>query len=902
MTPAQSPSEYENNPNYTVTKNDDGSTTVQAKAKTFKRATGSSPSSSTYVPEEYYYDSQGNFVRGVVRSTYQSAKRNYAVYDKYTYVQTPQGLEERVREPVGYKVRAMETNLITASGRQQISSQNNLTKLQKENQAKRAAAAKALQGRYIPKTTAAEKITPTKREEFIQSLLNKQGKKAAVSETDAGLVIDYGDKKTIEKGGYSVTVPQSATVDTSQFSAFTPKSREINLKSRNVVQEDKPAPIPEDEAFTAKLQAQAERDKAFFQGEGFKRIKDVGNILTQSPGSILTGNIRAYEQRTLPGKAAALTVSGIAGAPIFIGGAIPSFLGKLKLTGEALTKEEYRASVGAEAKRAAKETALIYDPRTPEGLSTYFSAAIFAFPIAVRAITPKSTVTVQSQSLVTKETGQGSVTIAKIQYNVKVGSKTYSVAAKGAEVARNVGVGSQKFRGAYQFESGNIQAIQGVTGARNVGPVYSKSISQAKTLIYKAAKGTPKKVTFRQSQTAAFSKTVIENQGLNEYQLASITRATNPKQFKVKSVAKNPPKFDPKYKPFSIEGGISKEVLKVNQVTATKAYLVEYAGKKNVATFNVLYDQAKNAKVVGVGREANVNNLGSTSKSSVGATSGSVAESLTQGAKIVAEAQYKQAIKVQSAPLVRYAPIAAPKNIQSTETVKPKSVVKTQQKSSQRLSGKGLQINKTYPESAVKEVAIIKSEPVSKARNKQSQELTTKSLVIQDAATTQKAGQEQAQALEQIQITQSNQRSQTSPRSSTPSPIVPPSTPQLIVPKISKKSSGGGLFETFVRRRGKFELIGRFPDEESAARTGAAIAQGTAAASFKVAKGGKPILGLGKFLDKATFRESRREEGVIIERRKSRINTPGELGEITFKGIFSRKSGKSPFKNIFGGK
>lgn len=131
-----------------------------------------------------------------------------------------------------------------------------------------------------------------------------------------------------------------------------------------------------------------------------------------------------------------------------------------------------------------------------------------------------------------------------------------------------------------------------------------------------------------------------------------------------------------------------------------------------------------------------------------------------------------------------------------------------------------------------------------------------------------------------------------------------PEAPQLLVPKIAetKLKEKQDLFTTFVRRRGKFQAVGSFPDIEQAISVGANIVQGTAAASFKVKGPAGQIQNAFKSLNRAVFRESKKDSGVVVERTKFRINTPGEFGEITLKGIAAtRRKGKNPLKNIFGG-
>jgi hypothetical protein len=141
-------------------------------------------------------------------------------------------------------------------------------------------------------------------------------------------------------------------------------------------------------------------------------------------------------------------------------------------------------------------------------------------------------------------------------------------------------------------------------------------------------------------------------------------------------------------------------------------------------------------------------------------------------------------------------------------------------------------------------------------------------------------------------------RIRTTPRQIPKPEIIPPIIPRLSLRQDRFKRLDS--FEVQVRRGGVFGRSARtFLSLDKAFRTGKKVVGTTAAASFRIVdrKSGKVVESIGKRLPKQ-FRQSKRERGVFIERRKYRISSPGERREITQKGLFTIKVKK----NIFGGK
>ena len=131
-------------------------------------------------------------------------------------------------------------------------------------------------------------------------------------------------------------------------------------------------------------------------------------------------------------------------------------------------------------------------------------------------------------------------------------------------------------------------------------------------------------------------------------------------------------------------------------------------------------------------------------------------------------------------------------------------------------------------------------------------------------------------------------------------PVSPREKPPELPPSIrlgkSEKPLFGSRFVAEIKRRGRFRRIGVFKSPEEAFKEAAKTVDTTAAASFRVKSDKEEILSkLPSFL-KNKFRMSKITPGLIVEKTKYRISTPGEKSEIRpKKGLFGGL-GKSPFK------
>lgn len=143
--------------------------------------------------------------------------------------------------------------------------------------------------------------------------------------------------------------------------------------------------------------------------------------------------------------------------------------------------------------------------------------------------------------------------------------------------------------------------------------------------------------------------------------------------------------------------------------------------------------------------------------------------------------------------------------------------------------------------------------------------------------------------------------SSTPSRPSNPQPIIPP-TSSLPLSKGLKETKRKTRFLTKVRSKGKFETKGVFDTLEKAFSKGFSEVKNTAAASFKVEEQGRGTVqlpALGQFSDQ--IYKSKKEKGVLIQRREKRISTRGEKEQITFKGIQANKLRSGFNKSNMGG-
>jgi len=143
-------------------------------------------------------------------------------------------------------------------------------------------------------------------------------------------------------------------------------------QSSSVVSNTRPLnPIdPRAARFEQQIAAQQEREQNILSDPGRERVQLTANILTLGRG-------RPYEERSFVGK----TAQNLISFPLFLatpilGQELTSAGEKTYLTGKAYTLPGYKQEVVPELKYAGKESIKVFDPRTPEGVSTLITGLV----------------------------------------------------------------------------------------------------------------------------------------------------------------------------------------------------------------------------------------------------------------------------------------------------------------------------------------------------------------------------------------------------------------------------------------------------------------------------------------------------------------------------------------------
>lgn len=164
----------------------------------------------------------------------------------------------------------------------------------------------------------------------------------------------------------------------------------------------------------------------------------------------------------------------------------------------------------------------------------------------------------------------------------------------------------------------------------------------------------------------------------------------------------------------------------------------------------------------------------------------------------------------------------------------------------------------------------------------------------------QNQAQIQAQIQNQAQITTQKQVfNNVIPKLKAPIFNPPRITPNIIIPPpiklggLKAVTTGPAGFNVFTRIKGKFTRANIKPLSETEAINYGAFRVGTTSqATFKIAPAGTTATGI--FKGQGNLSDFYKKGNLYIEKKERRIKSPGELREITFKGIASKRS-----KNIF---
>ena len=107
------------------------------------------------------------------------------------------------------------------------------------------------------------------------------------------------------------------------------------------------------------------------------------------------------------------------------------------------------------------------------------------------------------------------------------------------------------------------------------------------------------------------------------------------------------------------------------------------------------------------------------------------------------------------------------------------------------------------------------------------------------------------------------------------------------------------IFSLLVRRSGTFSPVGTFSNLRQTFGEGQRIVGETAAASFKVKDSKGEVVNPVWGMISNRFRPAKSEQGVVVERRRYRISSPGELQEITYKGLMTQRGKKKQRYSFF---
>lgn len=239
--------------------------------------------------------------------------------------------------------------------------------------------------------------------------------------------------------------------------------------------------------------------------------------------------------------------------------------------------------------------------------------------------------------------------------------------------------------------------------------------------------------------------------------------------------------------------------------------------------------------------------------------------------------------------------------------IKPKSKIQQKEtlKQSTQLSQRRILSIKPISKTRIGQ-SISQSKKIdSKSIAKPSSSTKHSSIIKQTQQPTQKQDSKQSQLTEQTQKTALITKPLTPQRPTTPS-SPPQQPPELFKPfksilkPTTAKQKAIGKFTTLVKTKGKFRKTFESEDIFEAFAVGKKTVAQSSSASFKVTdqKGELQNIGLNILGNK--FRRSKINRGIIVEKRRFRIDTAGEKEEITKKGLFTLNILKN--RKIFGGK
>jgi len=155
--------------------------------------------------------------------------------------------------------------------------------------------------------------------------------------------------------------------------------------------------------------------------------------------------------------------------------------------------------------------------------------------------------------------------------------------------------------------------------------------------------------------------------------------------------------------------------------------------------------------------------------------------------------------------------------------------------------------------------------------------------------------------LEETQVTERKEPPRKPPLPQEPQRPFIPQPPRRFVPDLPdlpKRQTKPELFSVQVKRAGVFGTVAQVGSVGIASQVATDIVRTTARASQRILDEEGRVIRQGRV--PKGFRRSKKDKGVLIELEEFRIDTPGELREITFKGLDVLKGKKKKLNIIWG--
>jgi hypothetical protein len=336
-----------------------------------------------------------------------------------------------------------------------------------------------------------------------------------------------------------------------------------------------------------------------------------------------------------------------------------------------------------------------------------------------------------------------------------------------------------------------------------------------------------------------------------------------------------------KQSPSSVEAGIIKDIKiapgELGDITTSQAKFTELQNRKAAESFIKDITSEKitpKSESISAGERLRLINKGNSAE---------LLSKIKTVSKSAAKVAYlEEVIKPQRMAAVTSIAIigASSRNIM-------KQIGRTDLKQNSNISQDVKQIQKSMPKSRESQQNEIKITPVSGQKQDQNNiiKINQGTINIQKPISEQKQQQEQIQ--KPIQLTKQKQKANII---TTPPPPIEPTKTRIHFPFGGRLGEGKRKKRFFakVRRRGKFITVGNYETEVQAFSAGKKNVLQTLGASFKVVGEGGEGISAPKFDNR--FYMSKREAGVIIQKREFRLGSMGEKKEIR----------QSKFKSMLG--